>query len=102
MLGVGNPDVEISQADKLLQIGPTQQRALHKIELAGRIGIRSQALQQRRQQWIRIEIDPRRGLVFRRHERDADPSGGADEPSRGDAQPFMAPYCVQERYGLWR
>ena len=60
LLGVGNSDVQIGQPDELLQVRPAQERPLHKIELAGRICIRGQAPQQRRQQGIGIEIDPRR------------------------------------------
>ena len=37
-----------------------------------------------------------------RIEREASEERAWQEPRRRDAQPFMAPHCMQERYGLWR
>jgi len=81
----GDANIEIGKADQLFEIRAAQQRALHEIELAGRVGISGQPLQQRRQQRIGIEVNSRRGFVFRRNKGDADPSDGADEPSGSNA-----------------
>jgi hypothetical protein len=95
-----DPNIEIGQTDELFQIWPAQQRALEEIEMPRRVGVRRQAMQQRRQQRVGIQINAGRRFVFCRNERDPDPPRGADQPSDADGEPFLPPQDPDDRHRL--
>ena len=100
LLGSGQLRVEIGQVDELLEIGPAEQGALQKIEMTRRVGIGRQAVQQRGQQRIDIEIDARGRFVFGRDKGDRDPADRAHQPGDADGEPLLPPQRQHDRHGL--
>ena len=87
----GDAEVEIGLRDQLLEVGPAEQGALQHFKLADRGGVSRQAAQQRREDRIGIDIQPRTQLILVGHQIDADPADAADQPGDEDADPAAAP-----------
>lgn len=87
----GGVQVQVRHASNPFEVGATDQRALHQVDLLHGVDVDRQAAQQGPQQAFRIDVDLGRHLVFVGNHGDRGPAHGTENPGHAQNLPSPAP-----------